>query len=87
MVLIGEILSANHCAIFVRCLDSQLRFVPQVISGVSLRSDRYIRFWERSLDGQCAASTRGTAPEERVKCVNQLPASMKENIRRGYVSG
>jgi len=39
IVLIDEILSPNRRAIFARCLDFQLRFVPQVIAGLPHPSD------------------------------------------------
>jgi hypothetical protein len=65
MVLSNEILSPNHRAIFARCLDSQLRFVPQVIAGLSLPSDSYILFGSASSDEQrlCAGLRAGAAPK------------------------
>jgi hypothetical protein len=81
MVLTNEILPPNRRAIFARCLDSELRFVPQVIAGLPVPS--------ASSHGQClcAGLRAGTAPQERIKCANQTPASMKESIRRGSESG
>jgi hypothetical protein len=81
MVLTNEILPPNRRAIIARCLDSQLRFVPQVVAGLPVPS--------ASSDGQClcAGLIAGTAPQKRIKCANQTPASMRENIRRGSVSG
>jgi hypothetical protein len=49
MVLIDENLSPNHRAIFARRLDSQLRFAPQVIAGLSPRKRRHILVGRTSL--------------------------------------
>jgi hypothetical protein len=65
MVLIDAPLPSKHRAIFARRLDPQLRFVPQVIVGLSLPSDSYILFRSASSDGRClyAGLRAGTAPK------------------------
>ncbi len=89
MTLLDAILPSNRRAIFARCLDSRLRFVSQAFAGLSLPSDSYILFGERLL--RRAVPVRwahgGHSSQERLECANQPPASMKENIRRGSVSG
>jgi hypothetical protein len=42
---------------------------------------------ERLSKRQSSYLGAGTAPEEGIKCANQPPVSMKQNIRRGSVSG
>jgi hypothetical protein len=68
MVLTNEILSPNHRAIFARCLDSQLRFVLQVIAGLSLPSDRHILVERASLRAaMCVRWTQGGHGSRRAK--------------------
>jgi hypothetical protein len=88
MVLTDAIRFSNHRTIFVRCLDSQLRSVLPVSAGLPLPSDSYILSGSASPTGDGGALDSGRAQlPRRVKCANQPPAPMKENIRRGSVSG
>ena len=89
MTLLNAIPPSNRRVIFARRLDSQLRFVSQAFAGLSLPSEPTSFLGERLL--RRAMPVRWTqdrhSSQERLKCANQPPASMKENIRRGSVSG
>jgi hypothetical protein len=93
MTLLDAILPSNRRAIFARCLDSRLRFAPQVIGGLPSKRARH-PFWGAppptgnagALGSWRAQLPRATKMRKPTSCINERehPARFRVWMKNGH---